>query len=75
MRTLAEVARKHSHSAYVGLHKSLQQELTFVQQVVPGIGDAFDPVEETLWGTFLPALLQGLVEKAPDRRVTHLPVK
>ena len=41
----------------------------------PGIGDAFVPVERALQETFVPALLEGLGEGAPERGVTRLPVK
>ena len=44
-KTLLGVDRKHRQSAYTGLQKSLQQEWAFLQQVTPGIGDAFGPVE------------------------------
>ena len=44
VETLVGVSRKHPQSAYSGLHKSLQREWAFVQQVTPGIGNAFGPV-------------------------------
>ena len=50
-------SRKNSHSAYAGLHKSIQQEWAFVQRVNPVIGNAFGPVEKALRETFLPALV------------------
>ena len=65
MNTLAGVARNHPQSAYAGLQKSLQQEWSFVQRVIPGIRDAFGPVEEALQENFLLALFQGLREGAP----------
>ena len=46
-----------------------------MQQVAPGIGDAFVPAEKALRETFVPALFEGLVEGAPERVVTRLPVK
>ena len=60
MEILTEVSRKHPQSAYAGLQKSLQQEWAFVQQVTPGVGDYFVPVETTLKETFVPALFEGL---------------
>ena len=48
VETLAGFSRKHSQSAYAGLQKSLQQEWEFVQQVTPGIDDAFGPVEKAM---------------------------
>ena len=56
VRTLAGVARKHPQSAYAGLQKSFQQEWAFVQQVAPGIGEEFGPVEEEIAKAFLTAL-------------------
>ena len=69
------VARKHSQSTYSVLQKSLQHWWEFVQQVTPGIGDNFSPVEKALWETFLPTLFEGLGEGAPGRQVIFLPVK
>ena len=66
--TLAGVARKHPQSAYVGMQKSLQQELTFMQWVTPGIRDVFGPVEEEIATAFLPSLFEG-------RAITRVPVK
>ena len=45
---LAGVACKQPQSDYAGMQKSLQQDWAFVQQVTPGIGDAFGLVEEAL---------------------------
>ena len=56
------------------LQKSLQQEWAFVQQVTPGIGDAFGPVEEEIATVFLPALFKGVGDGAPGREITCLPV-
>ena len=60
VETLAGVSCKHPQSVYSRLQKSIQQEWAFVQQVTPGIGDAFGPVEKALWETFLPALFEVL---------------
>ena len=46
-----------------------------MQRFIPGIGDAFGPVEKALRETFVPALLEELGEGALDRGVTRLPVK
>ena len=75
VRTLTGMARKHPQSAYAGLQKSLQQEWAFVQQVTPGISNAFGPVEEEIAKAFLPALFEGVGDGAPGREITCLPVK
>ena len=72
---MARVARKHPQSAYAGLQKSLQQEWEFVQQVTPGIGDAFGTVEEEIAMVFLPELFKGVGDGAPGREITRLPMK
>ena len=75
MSILAGVAHKHPQSAYAGLQKYLQQEWDFVQRVTPGVGAAFNPVEEALREIFSPALFKGLREGVPERDNTRLPVK
>ena len=69
------VTKKHFQYTYAGLQKSLQHEWAFVQWVTPRIRNAFGPVEQALWETFIPALFQGLGELTPGRGVTRLPVK
>ena len=46
-----------------------------MQQVTPGIGDAFGPVEEDIAKAFLPELFEGVGDGAPGRAITRLPVK
>ena len=46
-----------------------------MQQVTPGIGDAFGPVEEETAKAFLPELFKGVGDGAPGRAITGLPVK
>ena len=75
MDILFGVSRKHPQSAYAGLQKSLQQEWSLVQQVTPGIGNAFGPVETALRETFVPDLFEGLGNGVPERGVTRLPIK
>ena len=75
MEILSGVSRKHLQSTYAGLQKSLQQEWAFVQQVTPGIGDTFGPVETALKEILVPALFKELGNGVPERGVTRLPVK
>ena len=70
VRTLVGVAYKHPQSTFAGLQKSLQYEWEFMQWVTSGIRDAFGPVEEALWETFLLTLFQGLGEGPPGKGVT-----
>ena len=46
-----------------------------MQRVTPGIGIAFQAVEDALQYTFLPALFQGATSQIPGRTITGLPVK
>ena len=55
---LAMVARRFPQTAYAGLTKSLQSEWQYLQRVVPGLSEAFGPVEDALRKKFFPALLQ-----------------
>ena len=45
-----------------------------MKRVTPGLGEAFDPVEEDLQEIFVLALFRGLSEGLPTRENTHLPV-
>ena len=73
---LAMAAKRYPQTAYAGLVKSLQTEWTYLQRVVPEIGEMMKPIEEAITNTFLPALLQ---EQGPTieamRQVLSLSVK
>ena len=73
--TLAGVAHQHPQIAYAGLQKSLQHEWAFVQCVTPGIGMAFQAVEDELRETFFPDLFQGDTSHIPRREIIGIPVK
>ena len=74
VRTLSGVYLKHLQCAYAGLQKSLNQEWEFVQQVTPGIGDAFGPVEEEIKTAFIPEIFYSVGDEAPGRAITRLPL-
>ena len=46
-----------------------------MQQVTPGIGNAFEPVEEEIEKAYLPALFEGAGDEAAGREIIRLPVK
>ena len=46
-----------------------------MQRVIPGIGNAFVPVDKALQEIFLPAIFKGLREGSPERGFTRLSVK
>ena len=46
-----------------------------MQQVIPGISDAFGPVEEEIATTFLPELFKVVGDGVPGRAIIRLPVK
>ena len=46
-----------------------------MQQVTPGIGDAFGPVEEEIATAFFPELFKEVGDGAPGKAITCLPVK
>ena len=46
-----------------------------MQRATPGIGIAFQAVEDELWDSFLPVLFQGAASQIPGRSITGLPVK
>ena len=73
--TLDEMECWHPQTAYESLQKYLQQEWAFMQRVTLGIGMAFQPVEENLQDTFIPALFQRVTSQIPGRAITGLQVK
>ena len=75
IRLLARVATHFPQAAYVGLTRSLQMEWQYLQRVVPGVADSFEPVEKALVDEFLPALLGENVLFAELREVLSLPIK
>ena len=72
VKKLAGVAKRYPQTAYAGLVKSLQTEWTYLQQVVPDVATAFQPIENAIRDEFLPALMGG---DPPDRELSQLPVR
>ena len=73
---LAMVAANYPQSAYAGLQKSLQNEWQFLQRVTAGASHLFDPLEEVISKTFLPALFgEPRMEDTHRRPLAALPVK
>ena len=67
VRELVKVAVKYPQLAYTGLHKSLQQEWQFLQQLVPEIRDKFATVEQAISDDFLPALFDDTLHDSDKR--------
>ena len=45
---LARVAPRYPQTAYAGMAKLLQSEWQYIQCVVPGMEEAFQPIEDAL---------------------------
>jgi hypothetical protein len=54
------VAEQYPQAAYVGLHKSLQQEWQFLQCVTEGLGKKVWDIEQALQKDFFRMLEKGL---------------
>ena len=55
---LVVVAHMYTQTAYAGLTKSLQSKWKYMQQVVLGLEDKFQPIKTALTDHFLPVLLK-----------------
>ena len=74
---LATVAKRQPQAAYAGFTKSLQSQWLYSLRVLHNVGPAFQPIEEAIKRTFIPALLgmdNGL-SGHNERTLTALPVK
>lgn len=73
---LTEAAALYPQSAYTAYTRSLEKEWTFCQRVLPDIGPHFQPLENQLRHSFLPALLHsGVTLPEAQRTITAYPVK
>jgi hypothetical protein len=78
VRQLSLVAsEKYSHSAYTGYTKLLQHQWTFLQRVIPNIDVLFQPLENEIISSFIPALFGASSQESCDdlRPLLALPVK
>ena len=71
---MGEAGKYFPQSAYAGMQRSLQQEWTFVQWVVPEIGALFDGVEDSAHGEFFSPLLGSAISN-DLRDLTTTPIK
>ena len=63
VKAVGEAGKYFPQSAYAGMQRSLQQEWTFVQRVVPDIGALFDSLEDSVHGGFFSPLLGSAISK------------
>jgi hypothetical protein len=76
IKQLTAVAGPYPQSAYAGMQKYVQAELTFVQRVVQDVGDKFGTVREEMRSLFLPSLLkETLPDNDPLHRLAARPLK
>ena len=75
LTTLARVAPRFPQSAYCCVEKSLQHEWQFIQRVNSCSAAAFQPLENIIATTFLPALFGLPSDTLPPRALTSLPIK
>lgn len=71
---LSQIATKQPQDAYVAFTKSLSQEWSYLQRVVPECDSAFLPIEKAINDVFLPKLF-GCEFSTDERQVFTLPVK
>jgi len=71
---LAEISMSQPQAAFAALTKSLQCEWRYLQRVVPDCGDLFAPLQDALFGTFLPAVF-GCDISLLEQQLFSLPVR
>jgi hypothetical protein len=76
IESLARVAKRYPQTAYASLTKFHQPEWQYLQRVTPASTELFQPLEDSIQATFIPALL-GEEEGPTDakRRLYELTVK
>ena len=57
IKVMGHAAKRYPQTAYAGMTRSLMCEWQYLQRVLPGVSDAFEPIEEALRCHFLPQLL------------------
>jgi hypothetical protein len=77
IHNLARVAGRYPQAAYTGITRCLQVEWTYLQRVVPDIGEAFRPIETAIRDVFLPSLFgePNSTVLADHRDLFQLPVR
>ena len=57
IKVMGHAAKRYPQTAYAGMTRSLMCEWQYLQRVLPGVSDAFEPIEEVLRCRFIPQLL------------------
>ena len=74
VQKLSSFAVNEPQATYTALTRSLACEWHFLQRVIPHIGEYFQPLEDTLAGEFIPALIgQPTSLTNDDRKLFSLP--
>ena len=72
---LGKIAKSHPHAAYCGFVHGLSNQWSFTMRTIPGIEDLFEPLEEAIRHSLIPALTGKVVSKAEHQLLslpTHL---
>ena len=71
---LSAIASDEPQIAYAAFTKALCMRWCFVQRTIPGISHLFEPLEEKICNTFLPAIVGRNISEI-ERRMLALPVR
>ena len=72
--TLAEIAKDEPQLAYSSFTKSISHRWTYIQRTVPDIAQLFEPLENAIRESLIPALIGRKVNDI-ERLIFELPVK
>ena len=75
LQQLSELAKAEPQLAYSAYTTGLSKRWAYVMRTIPGISHLFQPLEDCIRSTFLPAILGGYCFSDLDRQIFGLPTR
>ena len=73
MQKLSDIAKYEPQAAYSAYTHAFLSKWTYLQRVIPGCGDLFQPLEDIIRQQFLPAVTGQASRSALEREIISLP--
>ena len=75
LEVLADIAKSEPQAAYSAFTAGFQHKMTYFIRTIPNTAEILKPLDECLDNKFIPAITEGHVLSAADRKLLSLPVR
>ena len=75
LEVLTDIAKSEPQAAYAGFTAGFQHKMTYFIRTIPDLAEILKPLDDFINDKFIPAITEGHVLSAADRKLLSLPVR